>query len=69
MYPVFHALDRRAPVDVRRRDEAAYLEDYPRLARSRGVDVLVKPGELLFLPRGGLGDGPEKLRLALVRDL
>ncbi len=49
-YPVFHALDRRAQVDLPRRDAAEHRKRYPRLADARGVEVVVHPGQLLFLP-------------------
>ena len=40
-WPVFHALDRRAQVDIRRRDDPTHLAAFPRLAAARCVEVIV----------------------------
>ena len=49
-YPVFHSLDRRAQVKLPLRYDAEHLKAYPRLADAEGVEVVVGPGEMLFLP-------------------
>ena len=49
-YPVFHSLDRRAQVKLPLRHDAEHLKAYPRLKDAEGVEVVVGPGEMLFLP-------------------
>ena len=45
-WPVHHPLDRRAQVDLRNEDDARF----PRLAKAIKREVILEPGDLLFLP-------------------
>ena len=45
-YPVHHPLDTRAQVDLEQPD----LEVFPDLARARGTEIVLGPGQTLFLP-------------------
>jgi hypoxia-inducible factor 1-alpha inhibitor (HIF hydroxylase) len=49
-YPVSHPMDRRARVNLTRRHEADHTAAFPRLAHAQCHEVLVGPGDLLFLP-------------------
>ena len=49
-FPCFHALDRRAQVNLPSRDEPEHAAQYPRLTSAHCFEVVLGPGELLFLP-------------------
>mmetsp|Transcript_50957 Transcript_50957/g.84460 ORF Transcript_50957/g.84460 Transcript_50957/m.84460 type:complete len:279 (+) Transcript_50957:1073-1909(+) len=50
-WPVHHPLDRRAQVDLSKAEAAGgHDPDFPRLARARAREIILEPGDLLFLP-------------------
>ena len=49
-YPVYHALDRRAAVDLTRIHEPEQRLKHPRAANAKGIEVVLRPGQMLYLP-------------------
>ncbi|KAL1519642.1 hypothetical protein AB1Y20_023153 [Prymnesium parvum] len=46
-YPIHHPFDTRSQVDL---DDPASLDRFPRLSEARGSEVILRPGQTLFLP-------------------
>ncbi|XP_013385380.1 hypoxia-inducible factor 1-alpha inhibitor-like [Lingula anatina] len=45
-YPVYHPCDRQCQVDLRAPD----FDRFPKLKRLKGYEVIVKPGDVLYIP-------------------